>query len=394
LQRTIFETEHHDFRASVRGFVERQILPARESHAQAGQISRDVWTAAGKLGFLGLCVPEEFGGAGIDDYRFNAVLDEELTQAGLAYSCAIGVHTHVIAPYLVRLSTPEQKRRWLPGFCRGDLVTAIAMTEPSGGSDLAALRTRAERDGSDWILQGSKAFITNGASADLVIVAAQTLPGSRSKGITLFAVESGMPGFERGRRLAKVGQPEGDTAELFFDTVRVPAENVIGSIGGGFASMIDHLAQERLASAVCNLSHARRVLDDSIDYANVREAFGATIAALQHTRFTLASLLTEVEATQSFVDACIAAHVRAELTPVEAAMAKLKSSEVQGAVADAAVQLHGGLGYMRESQCARDWMDARVTRIWAGTSEIMREVIGRSLSPRKKIAETRRGSRS
>jgi alkylation response protein AidB-like acyl-CoA dehydrogenase len=316
-----------------------------------------------------------------------------MTRAGLAYSCAFGVHTHVIAPYLVTLSTEEQKRRWLPAFCQGDLVTAIAMTEPSGGSDLAALRTRAEPDGSDWILTGSKTFITNGASADLIIVAARTLPGSRSEGITLFVVESGMPGFERGERLAKIGQPEGDTAELFFDAVRVPAENVLGTVGGGFTAMIRHLAQERLASAVCNISHARRVLDDAVEYANSREAFGGPIGSLQHTRFMMASLLTEVEVTQAFVDACVAAHVQAELTPVEAAMAKLKSSEVQGGVTDAAVQLHGGLGYMRESQCARDWMDARVTRIWAGTSEIMREVIGRSLAPRQRTGDAARGHR-
>lgn len=388
MRRTIYEAEHQDFRAVVRAFVEGEILPAKARHAASGRIARDVWTHAGKLGFLGLCVPEEFGGAGVDDYRFNAVLDEELTHAGLAYSSAIGVHTHVIAPYLVNLTTAEQRERWLPGFCRGDIVTAIAMTEPSGGSDLAALRTRAERDGLEWILNGSKTFITNGASADLVIVAAQTEAGSRSKGITLFAVEGGMPGFERGKELSKVGQPEGDTAELFFNAVRVPAENVIGPIGGGFAAMMKHLAQERLASAVSNISHARQVLDAAVAYANTREAFGATIGALQNTRFTLASLLTEIEVTQSFVDACIAAHVRGELTPVEAAMAKLKSSEVQGAVVDAAVQLHGGFGYMRESQVARDWMDARVTRIWAGTSEIMREVIGRSLSPRKRPQET------
>jgi long-chain-acyl-CoA dehydrogenase len=379
MRRTIFDSEHDDFRGAVREFVHRDIRPHVAEHAADGQIPQEVWRVAGAQGFLGLCVPEDHGGAGIDDYRFNAVLDEELTQAGLAYACALGVHTHVIAPYLVRLTTEEQRKRWLPSFCSGELVTAIAMTEPSGGSDLAALRTRAVRNENGWVINGAKTFITNGASAGLVILAAQTQPGSRSRGITLFAVEAGTPGFDRGKRLSKVGQPQGDTAELFFDDVQVGDDAVIGGVGGGFLAMMEHLAQERLASAVCNIAHARKVLDEAIAYVKQREAFGATIAALQHTRFLLADLVTETHAAQAFVDACIAAHVAYELTPEQAAMAKLKTSEVQGTVVDAAVQLHGGLGYMRESAVAQDWMDARVTRIWAGTNEIMREVIGRSV---------------
>jgi alkylation response protein AidB-like acyl-CoA dehydrogenase len=380
MDRPMFETEHDDFRDAVRSFVQRELVPHRDAHAAAGALPREVWRRAGAQGFLGLCVPAEYGGAGVDDYRFNAVLDEELTEAGLAYACALGVHTHVIAPYLVDLTTEEQRARWLPAFCSGELVTAIAMTEPSGGSDVAALRTRAARDGDGWVLSGAKTYITNGSTADLVVVAAQTDPAKRTKGITLFAVEATTAGFKSGRRLRKVGQPEGDTAELFLDDVRVPAGNVLGEVGGGFGAMMSHLAQERLASAVCNVAHARRMLDDALAYTRSREAFGATIAALQHTRFVLADLHTEITATRCFVDACVAAHVRGTLTPVEAAMAKLKSSEVQGAVADASVQLHGGLGYMRESRVAQDWMDARVTRIWAGTNEIMREVVGRSLT--------------
>ncbi|MFB6679292.1 acyl-CoA dehydrogenase family protein [Streptomyces sp. NPDC056390] len=380
MRRTIFETEHEDFRAAVREFVEREIKPHVEEHGTQGEIPQEVWRTAGGHGFLGLCVPEDLGGAGVDDYRFNAVLDEELVQAGLAYACALGVHTHVIAPYLVNLTTPDQRKRWLPSFCRGELITAIAMTEPSGGSDLAALRTRAVRHGQEWVINGAKTFITNGASATLTIVAAQTEPGSRSKGITLFAVEAGTPGFDHGRRLSKVGQPQGDTAELYFDEVRISDDAVIGEVGGGFPAMMKHLAQERLASAVCNIAHARKVLDEAIAHVKRREAFGKTIAALQHTRFLLADLVTEAEVTQAFVDACIAAHVAHELTPEQAAMAKLKSSEVQGTIVDAAVQMHGGLGYMRESAVAQDWMDARVTRIWAGTNEIMREVIGRSVT--------------
>ena len=380
MRRTIFDSDHDDFRNSVREFVKRDITPFVADHISAGQISRSVWKSAGDQGFLGLCVPEKFGGSGLDDFRFNAILDEELTKAGLAYACALGVHTHVIAPYLTSLTNDEQRQRWLPRFCQGELVTAIAMTEPSGGSDLASLRTRAVRDGDDWLISGSKTFITNGASADLIIVAAQTEPGSRSKGISLFAVDGDAPGLDRGSRLSKVGQRQGDTAELFFDQVRVNSANVIGEIGKGFPSMMKHLAQERLASAVCNIAHASKVLRDSITYVNSREAFGSTIGALQHTRFLLADLATEVNVAQTFVDACIAAHVTHELTPEEAAMAKLKTSEVQSTVVDAGVQMFGGMGYMRESAIAQDWMDARVTRIWAGTNEIMREVIGRSLT--------------
>jgi len=380
MRRTILEQEHDDFRSAVRAFVDRTVIPLDESCRMQGQVSRDIWKAAGESGLLGLCVPEEFGGSGVDDYRFNAVLDEELTRAGLAYACALGVHTHVIAPYLVHLTTPEQRKRWLPGFCSGDLITAVAMTEPSGGSDLGGLATRAVKQGNDWVINGSKIFITNGASADLIIVAARTEPGSRSKGISLFVVEGDAPGLDRGGRLDKVGQHQGDTAELFFNDVRVPEENLIGELGAGFPAMMKHLAQERLASAVCNIAHAEYVLEQAIAHVKQREAFGATIAALQHTRFLIADLVTETSVARSFVDACIAAHVSGYLTAEEAAMAKLKTSEVQSTVVDAAVQMNGGMGYMRESRVAQDWMDARVTRIWAGTNEIMREVIGRSMT--------------
>lgn len=378
MRRNIFEQEHDDFRSAVRAFVDRTINPLDESCRAEGQVVRAIWKGAGEAGLLGLCVPEEFGGSGVDDYRFNAVLDEELTRAGLAYACALGVHTHVIAPYLVHLTTPEQRERWLPGFCSGDLIAAVAMTEPSGGSDLAGLTTRAVKAGDTWVINGSKTFITNGASADLIIVAARTQPGSRSKGISLFVVEGDTPGLDRGGRLVKVGQHQGDTAELFFQDVRVPEANLIGELGAGFPAMMKHLAQERLASAVCNVTHAEQVLERAIAHVKQREAFGATLSALQHTRFLIADLLTDVTVARSFVDACIAAHVARELTPEEAAMAKLKTSEVQSTIVDAAVQLNGGMGYMRESRAAQDWMDARVTRIWAGTSEIMREVVGRS----------------
>lgn len=379
MRRTLYGEDHEAFRKVVRKYVEREIMPNRERFIRDGAISREAWLAAGSQGLLGLSVPEEYGGGGTTDYRFNAVFDEELTRPGLAYSAAFGVHTHVMSNYLVRLANDEQRERWLPGFCSGDIVTAIAMTEPSGGSDLAALTTRASPDGEDWILSGAKTFITNGISADLVVVAARTLPGSRSKGITLLVVEAGMPGFERGRKLEKVGQREGDTAELFFEEVRVPKENVLGEINAGFSYMMKHLPTERLASAVCNLSHARYALEGTIEYARTRTAFGQAIGSHQHNRFLLADLMTSVDVAQAWVDCCVESHTLGELSTADASKAKLFTSEVQSRVTDACVQLYGGYGYMTESEVARAWQDARVTRIWAGTSEIMREVIGRSL---------------
>jgi alkylation response protein AidB-like acyl-CoA dehydrogenase len=377
--RTIFEQDHHDFRSVVRAFVERSIMSGREQARRDGRFSRDVWLEAGRQGLLGLCIPERYGGAGVNDYRFNAVLDEELTRAGLAYAAAIGVHVHVIAPYLVERTTEEQRRRWLPGMASGELVTAIAMTEPGGGSDFANLRTRAVRDGSEWVINGSKTFITNGATADLIVVAARTSDEPGARGISLICVEGNPPGLTRGQPLKKVGLLESDTAELFFDHVRVPATNLLGEEGKGFAYAMEHLAQERLASAVCNVSHARYMLESTIEYVKQREAFGGPLGALQHIRFVIAELATEIDAAQALVDAAIQAHCAGRLDPVDAAKAKLKSSEVQNAVADACLQLHGGHGYILETPISRDWQDARVTRIWAGTNEIMREVIGRSL---------------
>jgi alkylation response protein AidB-like acyl-CoA dehydrogenase len=276
------------------------------------------------------------------------------------------------------LATEEAKKRWLPGFCTGEILTAIAMTEPSGGSDLAALKTTAVRDGDAWVLDGSKTFITNGGSADLVIVAAKTDPEKGAKGITLFGVEAGMPGFTRGTKLDKVGQPEADTSELFFTGVRVPAENVIGEVGRGFVHMMERLPQERLSVAICNLAHARAVLEETIAYVKERKAFGQPIGAFQHNKFLVAELITELDVAQAHVDACLTAHLDRELDAVDAAKAKWWSADVQNRVIDGCVQLFGGYGYMREYRVARAWMDARVTRIWAGSNEIMKEIIGRS----------------
>jgi alkylation response protein AidB-like acyl-CoA dehydrogenase len=379
MRRDVFDEDHDDFRATVRRWVEQYVAPRHAGYREAGHVDRDFWRQAGELGILGLGIPEEHGGGGVDDFRFNAVVNEELARQGLALASAVQIHIDVVAPYLLELTTAEQKARWLPGFCTGELVTAIAMTEPHGGSDLASLRTTAERDGDEWVLNGAKTFITNGSTADLVVVAARTTPGTRSKGISLIVVEQGTPGFQSRGDLDKVGQDEADTAELFFDDVRVPADNLLGTVDGGFPSMMQRLAQERLSTAISNLAHARGALDATLAYVKERTAFGQPIGSFQHNKFELASMVTTLDVTQSFVDQCLAHHVRGELDAVDAAKAKYWSADVQNQVIDRCVQLHGGYGYMREYDVARAWTDARVTRIWAGTNEIMLELIGRSL---------------
>jgi long-chain-acyl-CoA dehydrogenase len=293
-------------------------------------------------------------------------------------SC-IGIHNGVCAPYLVELTTDAQKERWLPRFCTGELVTAIAMTEPSGGSDLAALRTTAVRDGDDWVLNGSKTFITNGYSADLVIVAARTDPSRGARGITLFGVESGMPGFTRGRKLDKVGQTESDTAELFFQDVRVPDALRIGEEGRGFIAMMERLVQERVGAAVANTANASQILDETIEYVKQRKVFGQPVGSFQHNKFKVAELKTQIDVTQAFVDQCVLTHAAGELSAADAAKAKWWSAQVQNDVLDECVQLYGGYGYMNEYRVARAWRDARVTKIWAGSNEIMKEIIGRDL---------------
>jgi long-chain-acyl-CoA dehydrogenase len=379
MERTIYEADHESFRQSVKEFLDRQVRPHLEEHLENKAIPREFWLEAGKQGFLGLEVPEEYGGSEAGDYRFNAVLTEELAKVNMALPSCVGIHADIVAPYLVHLTTTEQKKRWLPGFCTGEILTAIGMTEPSGGSDLAALKTTAVKDGNDYVLNGSKTFITNGYSADLVIVAARTSPEKKARGITLFGVEADMPGYSRGRKLDKVGQPESDTAELFFEDVRVPAANVIGELDEGFIHMMTWLPQERLGSAITNISHAAQILAETIDYAKERKAFGQPIGAFQNTKFLLADLVTRVEVTQAYVDQAVMAHTEKLLTPIDAAKAKWWSAQVQNEVIDHCVQIYGGYGYMNEYRVARAWRDARVTKIWAGTNEIMKELIGRDL---------------
>jgi alkylation response protein AidB-like acyl-CoA dehydrogenase len=379
MRRTIFDEDHDAFRESCRTFVDRTLRPHQEKHIADHELGREVWLELGKQGLLGLNVPAEYGGAGVDDVRFSLILAEELSRLAFAYSSCVGIHTNCIAPYLVDLGTEEQKQRWLPKFCTGELITALAMTEASGGSDLAALKSRAVPDGTDWILNGSKTFITNGASADLVLVAARTSSDQGAKGITLFAVEADMAGFERGRKLDKVGQPEADTSELFFDDVGVPAANVIGEINKGFGYMMHRLVAERIGSAVNNIAHARQILDETLDYAKERKAFGTAIGSFQANKFTLAELQTLADVTQTFVDQCVLEAAHGTLTAVDAAKAKWWSAQAQNDILDACVQLWGGYGYMNEYRVARAWADARVAKIWAGSNEIMKELIGRDL---------------
>jgi len=386
VKRDIYDDDHEAFRGSVREFLDREVTPHVEEHARDKALPREFWLAAGKQGFLGLEVPDEYGGTAAGDYRFNAVLTEELAKVNLTLPSCVGIHCDIVAPYLVHLTNDEQKQRWLPAFCSGELLTAIAMTEPSGGSDLAALRTTAVREASTgsgqaagWVLNGSKTFITNGCSADLVVVAARTSPEKKARGITLFGVETDAAGFSRGRKLDKVGQDESDTAELNFSDLRVPAANVIGEVDSGFIHMMTFLPQERLGSAITNLAHAAQILDETLVYTKERKAFGQSIGAFQHNKFLLADLVTRVEVTQAYVDRCVVAHTRGELNPIDAAKAKWWTAQVQNDVLDHCVQLHGGYGYMNEYRVARAWRDARVTKIWAGSNEIMKEIIGRDL---------------
>ncbi|HEX7096844.1 MAG TPA: acyl-CoA dehydrogenase family protein [Acidimicrobiales bacterium] len=378
-RRRVFDDEHEEFRAAVSGLLKRILDKDHARYREQHHIDRSFWLTLGEHGFLGFMVPERYGGAGIDDFRFNAVLGEELAAHGMALASSIGIHTDVVAPYLLELTTEEQKERWLPRYCTGELVTAIGMTEPGAGSDLARITTSAVPDGDGWVLNGQKTFITNGASADLVVVAARTTPGTSARGITLFGVEAGTDGFERGKPLDKLGQPEADTAELFFTDVRVTRDDVIGEVDRGFYHMMERLPRERLSAAIANLAHATAIANETLEYVKDRHAFGQPIGTFQHNKFTMADVFTKLDVAHAYVDSVLAACAEGNLDPVDAAKAKLVSSEVQNEVLDACLQLHGGYGYMRESAVGRAWADARVTRIWAGSNEIMREIIGRSL---------------
>ncbi|MEU3689724.1 acyl-CoA dehydrogenase family protein [Streptomyces narbonensis] len=378
MKRQLYTADHEAFRAVVRTFLEKEVLPYYEQWEKDGVVSREVWLAAGRQGLLGLAVDEEYGGGGTPDFRYGAVLAEEFTRAG-APGLAIGLHNDIIGPYLTSLATDEQKRRWLPGFCSGETVTAIAMTEPGAGSDLQGIRTTAEDHGDHWILNGSKTFISNGILADLVIVVARTTPEGGAHGLSLLVVERGAEGFERGRNLDKIGQKSQDTAELFFHDVRVPKENLLGELNGAFLHLMTNLAQERLAIAVAGIAGAEHLLEITSRYVKEREAFGRPLARLQHVRFEIAEMATECAVTRTFVDRCVEEHASGALDAVHASMAKWWATELQKRVADRCLQLHGGYGYMSEFPVARAYTDGRIQTIYGGTTEIMKEIIGRSL---------------
>ncbi|MCX4514270.1 acyl-CoA dehydrogenase family protein [Streptomyces sp. NBC_01619] len=378
MKRQIFGPDHEAFRESVRTFLTKEVLPHYEDWERDGIVSRDAWLAAGRQGLLGLAVPEEYGGGGNTDFRYSAVLAEEFTRAGAA-GLAVGLHNDIIGPYLTSLATEEQKRRWLPGFCSGEIITAIAMTEPGAGSDLQGIRTTAEDRGDHWLLNGSKTFISNGILADLVIVVAKTTPEGGAKGLSLLVVERGTEGFERGRNLDKIGQKAQDTAELFFNDVHVPKENLLGELNGAFIHLMTNLAQERLNIAVAGIAAAEYLLEITTQYVKEREAFGRALAKLQHIRFEIAEMATECAVTRTFLDRCIVDHSDGELDAVHASMAKWWATELQKRVADRCLQLHGGYGYMTEYRVAKAFTDGRIQTIYGGTTEIMKEIIGRSL---------------
>jgi alkylation response protein AidB-like acyl-CoA dehydrogenase len=374
----LYEPEHDAFRKAVRSFVAKQVTPFHAQWEKDGVVDRGLWLEAGKQGLLGMDVPEQFGGGGVKDFRYNCVVSEELTRAG-ASGVGFTLHNDVMAPYLLDLTTDEQKQRWLPPFVTGEMITAIAMSEPGAGSDLQGLKTAARREGDDWVLSGSKTFITNGILSDLVLVVARTDPEAGAHGFSLLAVERGMAGFERGRNLDKIGMKAQDTAELFFDDVRVPAANLVGEEGKGFIHLMNALPQERLSIAVVAVAAARKVLDLTVDYCKSRTAFGRPIGAFQHNRFVLAEMETEVSIAETFLEKAVLEHNAGHFTVKDAAMAKWWTTELQKRVVDQCVQLHGGYGYMLEYPVARAFIDSRVQTIYGGTTEVMKEIIGRSL---------------
>ncbi len=378
MERNIFGDEHRAFREMVRDFIAREVTPHHAQWERDGIVSRDVWLAGGKAGLLGTDVPEEYGGGDTTDFRFNAIVAEELARAG-ASGVGFPLHNDVLAPYLLRLCTPEQRQRWLPGFCSGEIVTAIAMTEPGTGSDLQGIRTSAVRDGEDWVLNGAKTFISNGIMSDLVIVVARTDPDAGAMGFSLLVVERDMPGFERGRNLDKIGMHAQDTAELSFTDVRVPAENVLGEPGQGFVYLMQNLPQERMSIAVSAVAGTEAAIDTTLQYCRDRKAFGKPIGTFQNTRFTLAEVATEAAVTREFVDRCITELNAGTLSTRDAAMAKWWSTEMLKRTVDRCLQLHGGYGYMTEYPIAKAYLDARVQTIYGGTTEIMKEIIGRAL---------------
>jgi alkylation response protein AidB-like acyl-CoA dehydrogenase len=375
---SIYETEHEDFRATARAFMAKEVVPHHDQWEKDGQVSREVWLKAGEAGLLCFDVDEEYGGAGITDFRYNMVLIEEITRAG-ASGVGFPVHNDVIVPYISHLGTHEQKQRWLPGLVSGELISAIAMTEPGAGSDLQGIRTSAVDKGDHYVVNGSKTFISNGIMSDLVVVVARTDPDAGHQGISLLVVERGMEGFARGRNLDKVGLKAQDTAELFFDNVVVPKENLLGDEGSGFISLMENLPQERVSIAAIAVAACEHVLDLCLAYAKERQAFGKPIGSFQHNRFLLAEMATEVHIARVFVNDCVTKLNAGEVDTSLASMAKWWTTELQKKLVDQGVQLFGGYGYMTEYPIAKAFLDSRIQTIYGGTTEIQKEIIGRML---------------
>jgi acyl-CoA dehydrogenase len=377
IERTLFEPEHEEFRSSFRRFLEKEVAPHHDGWEDQGYVDREVWTRAGANGFLCTSMPEAYGGAAADK-RYAVVIFEEVARMGLN-GLGFSLHSEIVAPYLLSYGTPEQKDRLLPAMARGEVIGAIAMSEPAAGSDLQGVRTTAVDAGDHFVLNGSKTFITNGWHADLVIVVAKTDPSAGAKGTSLLLVERGMPGFEKGKRLKKVGMKAQDTSELFFNDVKVPRRNLLGELNRGFVYLMQELPWERLQIAISAVAAAQSAIDTTVEYVRNRKAFGTTIASFQNTRFKLAEQQTEVQVARVFVDRCIELLMQGKLDTATASMAKYWCSDLQNKVIDECVQLHGGYGYMWDYPIARAWADARVQRIYGGTNEIMKEVITRSM---------------
>lgn len=378
MRRLVFEAEHDQLRETVRQFLEREVAPHAEKWERERIVDRSAYVAAAKYGLIGFNMPEEYGGGGSDDFRFNAVINEELAKWGNV-APALSLQNDVVGPYFTTLTNDEQKKRWLPGIISGDTIVAIAMTEPGAGSDLAGIRTSAVRDGDDWVLNGSKTFISSGINCDLVVVVTRTDPAAGHKGFTLLVVDRDMEGFTRGRKLDKMGLPSQDTAELHFENVRVPAGNVLGQEGRGFYHLMHNLPSERLSIAISAVAGARETWRQTLQYVKDRKAFGQPIGSFQHNRFVMAELDTELEIAEQYIDRCLTAVLDDELTAVEAAKAKWWCTELAKKVVDACLQLHGGYGWMNEYRVARDYVDVRIMTIFGGTTEIMKDLIGRDL---------------
>ena len=379
MDRKHYDDDHLAFGEAFRAFAEKEIVPNFLEWERAGISPREVFAAAGRSGFLGMAVPEQHGGGGVDDFRFNQILDEQIAATGIGGTgLGLSLHNDICLPYFLSFTTDEQKQRWLPGIASGELITAVAMTEPGAGSDLAGIRTSAKRDGDHYVVNGSKTFITNGINADLVITAVRT-GDDRHKGVSLLVLERGMAGFERGRNLDKLGLHSQDTAELSFTDVRVPAENLLGEEGNGFGQLTEKLPQERLSIAICGVAEARAAFDETVRYVNDRKAFGTSVGSFQNTKFVLAELITEIDIAQAYLDRCVDRLNTRELSAADASKAKWWCTELQGRAIDKCLQLHGGYGYMTEYPISRRYADARITRIYGGTTEIMKSVVSKSI---------------